>query len=289
MASRVNLRFRPVAPADLDTLFEYQRDPEANRMAAFTAPDPNDRAAFDRHWNRILSSPDIDARVIEVGGRLAGSIVLWRDEALDGPEVSYWLGREFWGRGIATDALWRFLSSIETRPLYGRAASTNPASIRVLEKCGFRPWRVDRDVESTHGRVDEHILRLEAEEDRQSRWGPWVAVGERVGHTEEGRRQYRRDTIALLNSKRETDRKAVDHIPVLEANERLYLRLSLIQFLVEVEGYGYRLIAVDWFRDVCIEAELPGYNADDARVICRAWIEGYLYPGQLDGAPPPEP
>jgi RimJ/RimL family protein N-acetyltransferase len=159
----MDVQLRPVEPGDLDALFEHQRDPEANRMVAFGPVDPDDRSAFDRRLQRTLADPDVVARSVEADGQLAGSVLLWRDGALDAPEVTYWLGRDFWGRGIATEALRQFLALIPTRPLYGRAASTNPASVRVLEKVGFRLVRVDRDVESTNGRVDEHILRLDGD------------------------------------------------------------------------------------------------------------------------------
>ena len=53
------------------------------------------------------------------------------------PQVTYWLGKTFWGNGIATLALTEFLSTFNTRPLYASAAKDNAASIRVLEKCGF--------------------------------------------------------------------------------------------------------------------------------------------------------
>jgi RimJ/RimL family protein N-acetyltransferase len=156
---RVTLR--NLTADDLPLLFEYQRDPEANRMAAFTPANPDDRAAFDRHWQRVLNDPAIAKRAIEADGELAGSILLWRDPDLDAPEVTYWLGRSFWGRGIATAALQAFLDEVASRPLYGRAASTNPGSVRVLEKCGFRPVRVDRNVQATSTVVDEQILRLD--------------------------------------------------------------------------------------------------------------------------------
>jgi RimJ/RimL family protein N-acetyltransferase len=51
--------------------------------------------------------------------------------------VGYWVGREFWGRGIATRALAAFLDEVSERPIYAGVADTNLASIRVLEKCGF--------------------------------------------------------------------------------------------------------------------------------------------------------
>ncbi len=156
------VRLRPVEPADLEVLFRQQLDPDANRMAAFTPADPADRAAFDARWTRILGDPSIVARAVVADDRLAGSISMWRDPALSGPEVTYWLGRELWGRGIASEALRQFVALIPNRPLYGRAASSNPASVRVLEGCGFRLERVEREVEATGGVVvDELILRLD--------------------------------------------------------------------------------------------------------------------------------
>ena len=122
-------------------------------MAAFGAADPSDREAFDAHWRRVLGNQSGIVRAIESDGELAGSILLWRDPDLDAPEVSYWLGRAFWGRGIATRAVEVFLDVVPARPLYGRAASTNPGSVRVLEKAGFRLVRVERGVTATSGEV----------------------------------------------------------------------------------------------------------------------------------------
>jgi len=128
---------RAVHPDDLLVFFEQQSDPDANRMAAFTAPDPTDREAFAAKWSRILGDDTVTVATIVDDGAVAGNVTLWRDPALDAPEVSYWLGKEFWGRGLATAALDLFLREIQVRPLYGRAAKDNVASIRVLEKCGF--------------------------------------------------------------------------------------------------------------------------------------------------------
>jgi RimJ/RimL family protein N-acetyltransferase len=80
-------------------------------------------------------------------------------------EVSYWIGREYWGQGIATQALAQFLDTLETHPLYARAAKDNIASIRVLEKCGFRISGKDKGFANGRGKeIEEFILKLEANE-----------------------------------------------------------------------------------------------------------------------------
>jgi RimJ/RimL family protein N-acetyltransferase len=123
---------REVREDDLDVLFEQQREPEAVAMAVFPA---REREAFDAHWRRILADERLVAFVIDVDGEVAGNVVSW---AQDGRQlVGYWLGREFWGRGLATAALAELVQELGTRPLHAWVASSNAGSIRVLEKCGF--------------------------------------------------------------------------------------------------------------------------------------------------------
>lgn len=118
---------------DLPVLFEHQRDPEANAMAAFP---PRQLDAFMAHWAKVLATPSVVAVAVVVDDRVAGNIGSWTS---DGQRfVGYWLGREYWGRGIATEAMSRFLDLVTERPLYACLARHNGASRRVLEKCGFR-------------------------------------------------------------------------------------------------------------------------------------------------------
>ena len=127
---------RPVRDDDLPIFFEQERDPQAVQMAAFTHPDPNDRAAFDAHWAKICSRPSVCVRTIEADGVVIGHVASYE---VDGrPEVTYWLGREHWGRGLATAALRAFLAEDPRRPMFGHTAQDNLASRRVMEKCGFR-------------------------------------------------------------------------------------------------------------------------------------------------------
>jgi len=71
-----------------------------------------------------------------------GQVPLWRSApracAPYEREVGYWIGREHWGRGVATAALAAFVAEVTERPLFAHVVNSNAGSIRVLEKCGFR-------------------------------------------------------------------------------------------------------------------------------------------------------
>jgi RimJ/RimL family protein N-acetyltransferase len=124
---------RDVIESDLPLFFEQQRDPVANEMANFPA---RDREAFMAHWAKILADETNILKTVLCDDQVAGNIVSW--EHSGEREVGYWLGREFWGKGIATRALSLFLEQVTTRPLYAYVVKHNIASIRVLEKCGFK-------------------------------------------------------------------------------------------------------------------------------------------------------
>jgi RimJ/RimL family protein N-acetyltransferase len=128
---------REVIDSDLPFFFEQQRDPLAVHMAAFTAKDPQDKSAFEAHWQNIRSSTTTINRSIIVEGEVAGYVSSYENDGQ--PEVTYWIDRKFWGRGLTSQALQRFLSEIDTRrPMLARVAKDNYGSIRVLGKCGFR-------------------------------------------------------------------------------------------------------------------------------------------------------
>jgi RimJ/RimL family protein N-acetyltransferase len=135
---------RDVVESDLDAFFEHQREPEANEMAVFPA---RDRETFYAHWRRILADDSLIQRTIVDGDEVAGNIGCWPQ---DGRRlVGYWVGREFWGKGLATRALQELAAEVVTdRPLHAWVAATNIGSIRVLEKCGF--VQVDEHTSDVH-------------------------------------------------------------------------------------------------------------------------------------------
>ena len=159
-----SITIREVEPSDLETFYKHQLDPEAIRMAAFVSSrDPKDKAAFDAHWDKILKSSQNTNRTIVAEGQVAGHIACYPDE--DHLEVTYWLGREFWGRGLATQALNRMLDLVVDRPIFARAASDNIGSIRVLQKCGFKIIGTNKGFANGRGEeTEEYILRLDLDQ-----------------------------------------------------------------------------------------------------------------------------
>lgn len=153
-----DVSLRPIEDADLDVLFEQQRDPESVWMAAFTRADPDDRSAFDAHMAKIRARPDVTNRVILRDGEVVGSVASFVMEG--DTEVTYWVDRSAWGTGIASRALELLLDLVPVRPIFGRAASDNAGSLRVLEKVGF--VRIGTDVayaNARRGEIEETILR----------------------------------------------------------------------------------------------------------------------------------
>ena len=151
-----SVHLRDVAEPDLPIFFEQQMDPEAIRMAAFPSR-PHD--AFFAHWREIMADPHVVLRTIVADGRIAGNVVSFRNG--EAQEIGYWLGREFWGRGIATRALALFLGEVQARPFHAHVAKRNVGSIRVLEKCGFRAVGEDWVAFGAAGEmIEEIVMRL---------------------------------------------------------------------------------------------------------------------------------
>lgn len=155
-----NLSLREVIKEDLAIFFEYQLDKAANHMVAFTSKNPSDRMAYFAHWSKILVDPSVIARSIIFDKQLVGHISSFNQ--FGSRAVGYWLGREYWGQGLATMALHAFLKIVDYRPLSARVAKDNIGSIRVLEKCGFEVIGEDRGYANARQKeIEEYLLRLD--------------------------------------------------------------------------------------------------------------------------------
>ena len=155
-SNAISVSLRDVTADDLPIFYKHQRDPLACDMAAFPS---RDHDLFMAHWVKILERESVVAKTILGDGQVAGNIASFEQDGQT--QVGYWIGKEFWGKGIATRALAEFLKIVTTRPLYAYVARHNLGSIRVLEKCGFlilveQPGMPYQDQE-----IVDAILRLD--------------------------------------------------------------------------------------------------------------------------------
>lgn len=153
------IKLRQTEKSDLEFLFQFQLDEEANYLAAFTPKDPADKEAYFEKFTRLLNDPTINNQTILVDETIVGSIAKFE---IDGDaEITYWIDRKFWGKGIATKALKNFLTIENKRPILGRVAFDNLGSQKVLEKCGF--VKIGADTGFANARqteIEEFIYKL---------------------------------------------------------------------------------------------------------------------------------
>jgi RimJ/RimL family protein N-acetyltransferase len=155
----VSVTLRPATVEDIELFYRLQQDPVAVWMAAFTSAELADRSVFEARWRRVLADPSVDVRTVLVDAEAVGQVLTYRGE--DGPEVSYWIDRDHWGRGHATEALRLMLAESTRRPVHARAAQDNTRSVAVLVANGFRISGEDAGLAAARGEVvKEYVLTL---------------------------------------------------------------------------------------------------------------------------------
>jgi RimJ/RimL family protein N-acetyltransferase len=93
--SFVGITLRVLRDEDLGDLFQWESDPTAASMAAFTRADPADRAAFDAHCQRVRSDAINTNLAIEEDRVLVGMIASFTVEGRR--ELTYWIDPVRWG------------------------------------------------------------------------------------------------------------------------------------------------------------------------------------------------
>ncbi len=153
------VKLRQTEKADLELFFQFQLDEEANYLAAFTPNNHTDKEAYLAKFTKFLHDPTINMQTILVDETIAGSIAKFE---MDGnSEITYWIDRNFWGKGIATTALSKFLAIEGTRPIFGRVSFDNSGSQKVLGKCGFIKIGTDKGfANARQTETEEFIYKL---------------------------------------------------------------------------------------------------------------------------------
>lgn len=157
--SEIDIKLRPTTIEDLDILFEFQLDKEAGYLAAFMPKDPADKTAYINKFKKLLNDSTVNNQTILLDNIVVGSIAKFVLE--NKSEITYWIDKTYWGRGIATKALNELLTIETQRPMFGRVAFDNFGSQKVLEKCGFEKVRSDKGFSNARQmEVEELIYQL---------------------------------------------------------------------------------------------------------------------------------
>ena len=138
---------RPWLESDAEALFKYASDPEVGPHAGWP-PHKNVKESLeiirtlfhnDTTWAIVLKETDEPVGAIGYGPSCECNLPAREDE----PLIGYWVGKPYWNQGICTEALQLMLNHISKSTgipsLISGHFTDNPASGRVMEKCGFTP------------------------------------------------------------------------------------------------------------------------------------------------------
>lgn len=159
MTNEIEITLRQTIVQDLETLFSFQLDKEGGYLAAFMPKGHTDKTAYIDKYTKLLNDPTVNNQTIILDNKIVGSIakfVMFGDN-----ELTYWIDKQFWGKGIASSALKKLLTIENSRPIFGRVAFDNFGSQKVLEKCGFVKVGTDKGfANARQAEIEEFIYKL---------------------------------------------------------------------------------------------------------------------------------
>lgn len=167
------LVLRPFRPEDAPRVQLLIDDPDiARNTLTIPHPYPEGMAAawIDGHARKWAAGQAGVWAVCLAGGELVGAAGLRLEPAHRRAELGYWIAREHWGRGLATEAV-RLLvdhafDELGLARVFAHHFPWNPASGRVLEKAGLVREGVLRANVQKDGRAVDNVLYGLAREDR---------------------------------------------------------------------------------------------------------------------------
>ncbi|MBQ6949890.1 MAG: GNAT family N-acetyltransferase [Clostridia bacterium] len=140
------LVLRPLQMSDARDMYEYARDPEVSRYVLWDAHKSIWETKRFLHFARSQyrrGFPGSFAMELKESGRMIGTIgFMWVNPDYKSAEVGYSLGREWWNKGLMTEALdatLRFgFEELKLNRIEAQHDTQNPASGRVMAHCGMR-------------------------------------------------------------------------------------------------------------------------------------------------------
>ncbi|MBR3675028.1 MAG: GNAT family N-acetyltransferase [Bacilli bacterium] len=148
----LRLLLRPLKVDDAEAVFNgWANDKEVTKYLTWN-PHPNVELTRQllEHWESQYNEPQTIrfGIVYKPDKKLVGTIDVVRYLDPDTPEIGYCLSRAYWGQGImpeAVELVTGLLKELGFRHLVIRAEQENHQSIRVIEKSGFIPYKIEEE------------------------------------------------------------------------------------------------------------------------------------------------
>jgi RimJ/RimL family protein N-acetyltransferase len=157
-------RLRALREEDLPTLARHADNPSVSAYLRDRFPYPYTLQDAQRFWEYVSSTREECVAAITLGDEVVGTIGLQfrSDVERCSAELGYWIGEQFWRRGLASAAIRGFTSwampRFELTRIYAEVFAANPASARVLQRAGFARIGVLRKAAIKRGVHHDYIL-----------------------------------------------------------------------------------------------------------------------------------
>ena len=157
-------RLRPLVATDAPSIARFANNRKVWRNLRNSFPQPYSLADAEEFIERINDQPGPPVLGIEVDDQVVGTVGVRLKEYIETgtAELGYWLGEEYWGRGIATEATRALipyaLEKFQLRRIDAWVYDWNPASARVLEKCQFTLEGIARRSAIKDGQIADRML-----------------------------------------------------------------------------------------------------------------------------------
>ena len=140
-----NIHLRPVTKRDARSLYEHARDKEISRYTFVPHPyTVEDALRFIRHSRKqARAGKEYHFGIaLNATGQIVGMVGMEHiSQQHQRAEVGYWLGKSFWGRGYASEALRLMLKfafeHLKLNRITAGVMHPNTASARMLKRVGF--------------------------------------------------------------------------------------------------------------------------------------------------------
>lgn len=163
----MEFKLRPWLKTDLDSLVKHANNPKIAKFMTNGFPHPYTKPHGEKWLEMATASQPAKFLSIEINGEAAGGvgIHLQQDIMCKNAELGYWLSEMYWGNGIVPKVVSQVVDygfkNFDITRIYARPFGNNPASQRVLEKCGFKlEARIEKSIFKNEEFLDELIYAV---------------------------------------------------------------------------------------------------------------------------------